>query len=127
MKEIMEDDQQQPRKIQFNRSLLGRKAISLINLANKNLESFGQEEITAEQEENKDNKNLDVVLQTNNSFHTNSTSTANFKEILSLEKDQSSVGILIKARLQDLMQAVFKVLKDMGIIWKRWNSDYVYK
>lgn len=61
------------------------------------------------------------------SFHTNSTSTANFKSGLVLENMRKNIGLVFKSSLPDLIRIVFIVMKEMEIIWKKWNSDYIYK
>lgn len=37
------------------------------------------------------------------------------------------VGLVFQAKLPDLINAVFTVLRENKIVWKSWNSEFVYK
>lgn len=68
-----------------------------------------------------------MIKRNNDSFHTNSTSTANFKAAFGIDRSKKFVGITFKCNLIDLMKKTFLLMKEMGIVWKSWNSEYIYK
>jgi uncharacterized protein YlzI (FlbEa/FlbD family) len=114
-------------KLDFPNNIFHRKAISLINRTYKQIELFGTEESKIIEEEGKFKTELEAIKRNNDSFHTNSTSTANFKAAFGIERSKKFVGIIFKCNLNDLMRKTFLLMKEMGIVWKSWNSEYIYK
>ena len=61
------------------------------------------------------------------SFHTHSTSSEYLKEAQIVENYSHYVGFVFRSNLNDVFKEVFSILREMKIIWKAWNSNYVYK
>jgi len=94
----------------------------------KQLTQFGNEETeTLEEEEEKIKEESEHLISKDKSFHTNSTSTANFKDGFCLDSSRKMVGLVFKCNLEELIKKVFLILKEMTIVWKPWNSEYIYK
>jgi hypothetical protein len=91
------------------------------------LESFGHDDHLDFDEDGRVKTRRESTPQADKSFHTSSTSTANLKDGVVLESLRKNVGIVFKCNLSDLVRSVFLVLKEMRIVWKKWNSDFVYK
>ena len=61
------------------------------------------------------------------SFYTNSTSFDNFRDRFLTNEYKEPIGLVYKSSIDDLITNVFTVLRDLKIVWKPWNSSYIYK
>jgi hypothetical protein len=62
------------------------------------------------------------------SFITSATSGAIICDSSKIRKELSKpVGVVFKSDLNSLFKTVFLALKKMNIVWKKWNSDFIYK
>lgn len=68
------------------------------------------------------------MLSETKSFHTNVTSSPKIIESWKNEKEKKNpIGLVFKSNINELFKTVFVALKKMNIVWKRWNSDFIYK
>ena len=89
---------------------------------NQNLTSIDKEEKYFER--NFEGKKLTETK----SFQTNVTSSPKIIESWKDNKEKKSpIGMVFKANINDLFKTVFVALKKMNIVWKKWNSDFIYK
>ena len=109
----------------FKRAPLQKKVTRMLNYWYKVMENFDSEEF----ENNEDDcfgKLGNLPTRRMKSFNTSRSSAANLRDLLNSEH-KKWIGLSFKWNMETLVENVFDVLKEMKIIWKKWNSDYIYK
>lgn len=88
-----------------------------------------REQLTSIERECKTSRNFEgKFLSETKSFNTNVTSSPKIVESWkNLKEKKNPIGLIFKSNINDLFKTVFVALKKMNIVWKRWNSDFIYK
>jgi serine/threonine protein kinase len=133
LNDIRNEDKQACKTTNFSRVLnLSKKSIQILNkiylgLVNVNDRILLQKETRAEEAEEKYVEN--EAAPRFKSFKTNTTSTANIRDFFWPEnlKNRTTVGVIYRTNINNLVKSIFIALKELKIVWKKWNSDYIYK
>ena len=110
-----------PQPKPFKLTSLTKKTIGLINNANSALVKMED----SVQDIHPKIAHSESKFTTN--FKTSFNSYSTFVSNLNKLESSNSVGFTYKCRLPQLIKTVFTVLKEMKIIWKKWNSEYAFK
>jgi serine/threonine protein kinase len=125
LSEIRDGSNLKIRSFHFNRKLLTKPIIKSINRIHKKLTNLDKELMADDIDDVKTDPQ--IVSNVSRSFHTNSSSTEYLKDKTSFDELKRPIGLVYKSTIDNLFKHVFSVLKEQNIIWKPWNSHYVYK
>ena len=127
MEEIRQDSKFSSSKPWFKRKTISKRLIRIINNWSISLENFGSEDYAIRIEEDYDKVGNLPPRHLTKSFNTSRSSAINLRDLFVTNGYKKFIGLSFKWNFENLIENTFQVLKEMKIIWKRWNSDFIYK
>jgi serine/threonine protein kinase len=126
--DIKSEDKQTLKVMKFTKTChLNKKCVRVLNIIYKGLEDIRNAILLQTAiEEGRPRKELNSKSRIK-SFNTNSSSTAYIKDAFRPENLKNKVGFIYRTNMNVLFKNIFLKLKEMKIVWKKWNSDYIYK
>lgn len=130
---INNEDKQACKTTKFSKVLnLSKKSIQILNKVYLGLEDINDRILLQSEMQINEDEEKYVQNEANprlKSLRTNTTSTANMKDLFWPEnpKHRTTVGVIYRTNINNLVKNIFVTLKEMKIVWKKWNSDYIYK
>lgn len=116
-----------PIKPSLKRCSLSKKLVRNINYWYRSLENFGSEHYVINFEDDYEKLGGLPPRHQTKSYNTSRSSAANLKDLLTWSGYKKFIGLSYKCTFENLIENWFQVLKEMKIIWKQWNSNFIYK